>query len=602
MSDHIALPLAGAASYEELLKCISADEWDFLSWTKLLSLVEAKALANENIDRVVPTFEGFLRRFPLCFGYWSKYADLQATVVRYEVPTANDETIAAAKTVLYERALEQVPLSVELWTAYCAHVALTEINSQGMRQLYERALYYVGAERQSVPLWEAFLDFEASRGTPSTVCNVYRRGLAVDTTGRIDELWRKFKLLTRCYKISELIENHQETSALLKRYKARKQFDAESSEEEARRLKSMAGYSALEEQRQMEQLLFETEQAKNACIQRTLQRQKFELGIRRWYFHVKPLDEAQLENWRQYLYYEMQNTTKNNFNDTSVSTRKNNFAQVDHLFERCLIPCALYAEFWLSYAFWKYHSRNDFDLAIDVLQRALTKFLPKRPDIMETLALFLEAAGRCEEARQVYIDIFEFAKPDAARLAACCLKRAAFETRQHDVNATLAAFRTTLHIIDGPHFNYIASQMARFQALVIRDVPAARVTLDYAISNRPDDPRLWLARIQLEMMQMYQERVYLVVDLVSAVYERALAPETPLSFHHKLDIWSRYLYFAQAYAYSVTSILDIKRRLAEFRTTVQPDVSKVQIQQTPMPAELEDIPELSKFDPAPPKF
>lgn len=122
------------------------------------------------------------------------------------------------------------------------------------------------------------------------------------------------------------------------------------------------------------------------------------------------------------------------------------------------------------------------------------------------------------------------------------------------------------------------------------------------ISNRPDDPRLWLARIQLEMMQMYQERVYLVVDLVSAVYERALAPETPLSFHHKLDIWSRYLYFAQVYAYSVTSILDIKRRLAEFRTTVQPDVSKVQIQQTPMPAELEDIPELSKFDPAPPKF
>ena len=53
--------------------------------------------------------------------------------------------------------------------------------------------------------------------------------------------------------------------------------------------------------------------------------------IKRPYFHVKSLEKAQLNNWKEYLDFEMENGTPE---------------RVVVLFERCLIACALYEEFW----------------------------------------------------------------------------------------------------------------------------------------------------------------------------------------------------------------------------------------------------------------
>lgn len=55
--------------------------------------------------------------------------------------------------------------------------------------------------------------------------------------------------------------------------------------------------------------------------------------IKRPYFHAKPLDKHQLQNWHNYLDFEV--------------------AEGDHrrtvfLFERCIIACAMYEEFWLK--------------------------------------------------------------------------------------------------------------------------------------------------------------------------------------------------------------------------------------------------------------
>lgn len=53
--------------------------------------------------------------------------------------------------------------------------------------------------------------------------------------------------------------------------------------------------------------------------------------IKRPYFHVKALEKTQLSNWKEYLEFEMENGTPE---------------RVVVLFERCLIACALYEEFW----------------------------------------------------------------------------------------------------------------------------------------------------------------------------------------------------------------------------------------------------------------
>lgn len=59
----------------------------------------------------------------------------------------------------------------------------------------------------------------------------------------------------------------------------------------------------------------------------------FEEGIKRPYFHVKPLEKAQLKNWKEYLEFEIENGTHE---------------RVVVLFERCVISCALYEEFWIK--------------------------------------------------------------------------------------------------------------------------------------------------------------------------------------------------------------------------------------------------------------
>jgi len=48
---------------------------------------------------------------------------------------------------------------------------------------------------------------------------------------------------------------------------------------------------------------------------------------------VKPLEKAQLKNWRDYLEFEMANGSEK---------------RVVVLFERCVIACALYEEFWMK--------------------------------------------------------------------------------------------------------------------------------------------------------------------------------------------------------------------------------------------------------------
>lgn len=50
---------------------------------------------------------------------------------------------------------------------------------------------------------------------------------------------------------------------------------------------------------------------------------------------MKPLERGQLKNWRSFLEFEIE---------------KGDQLRIDTLFERCLIACALYEDYWLMYA------------------------------------------------------------------------------------------------------------------------------------------------------------------------------------------------------------------------------------------------------------
>lgn len=63
-----------------------------------------------SIVKIEKAYDVFLGEFPLCYGYWKKYAD-------HETKLGSPE-----KTVdVYERAVKSVTYSVDIWMHYCAY-------------------------------------------------------------------------------------------------------------------------------------------------------------------------------------------------------------------------------------------------------------------------------------------------------------------------------------------------------------------------------------------------------------------------------------------------------------------------------------------------
>ena len=91
---------------------------------------------------------------------------------------------------------------------------------------------------------------------------------------------------------------------------------------------------------------------------------------------MKPLERGQLKNWNEYLDFEIKSQEvkkkqKKEDNKERDDKDKDDSEQqqpvvkddelIEVLFERCLIACALYEEFWLKYANWLREKNNGGD-------------------------------------------------------------------------------------------------------------------------------------------------------------------------------------------------------------------------------------------------
>jgi len=119
-------------------------------------------------------------------------------------------------------------------------------------------------------------------------------------------------------------------------------------------------------------------------------RWEFEMEIKRPYFHVKPLDQYQLKNWRKYLDFE---------------ESQGDYYRIYTLYERCLVSCALYEEFWERYA--KYlASKGNIQDATNIFLKAINVFIPPNyPSIRLAFAIFQEEQGNIQKARELYQQI-----------------------------------------------------------------------------------------------------------------------------------------------------------------------------------------------------
>lgn len=79
---------------------------DFVAWVSLISSAEETSASD--IEVISSVYCSFLLEFPLCYGYWIKYAAHKARFCTYEDVVE-----------VYEQAVQAVPHSVDLWVSYC---------------------------------------------------------------------------------------------------------------------------------------------------------------------------------------------------------------------------------------------------------------------------------------------------------------------------------------------------------------------------------------------------------------------------------------------------------------------------------------------------
>lgn len=120
----------------------------------------------------------------------------------------------------------------------------------------------------------------------------------------------------------------------------------------------------------------------------TTKRWTYESEIKRPYFHVTELEETQLINWRKYLDFE---------------EVEGDYNRAVFLYERCLVTCANYDEFWLRYARWLLAQPGKEEEVRNCYQRASMLYAPiSRPSVRLQYAYFEESQDRVELAKDIH--------------------------------------------------------------------------------------------------------------------------------------------------------------------------------------------------------
>ncbi|RIB26755.1 hypothetical protein C2G38_1996840 [Gigaspora rosea] len=484
---------------------------DFTSWEYLIRVAETAEggltpqSPPENITNMRSVFDQFLEKFPLCFGYWKKYADFEFNI---QGPTEAEK--------IYERGVAAIANSVDLWTQYCAFkIEHYPDDVDAIRGLFERGAAYVGLDFLSHLFWDKYIEFEKSKQAYDRVLKILDRIIRIPMH-QYAKFFDEFTNLCGTRPIAELITPEQY-----------KQF-----EEEARTTPPVPPERTEGEQPPPPTEKTE-EQIQNDIRTRiynmnietymktqneTNKRWVFEQEIKRPYFHVKAMDDVQLINWRRYL----------DFEETEGDETR-----IQVLYERCLVACALYEEFWQRYARWMI-SKNRLDDARNIYKRATSVFIPiSRPSIRLSYACFEEQQGNIDEARNTYKMVLDSLPGHVEAI----MKYAHFERRRHldDLSVPINILTSSLqgNNLDEKSKAFITVQHANmiWRASSIEE---ARQIYQENSTKYLDSKYFWLNYFNFELSQIgstVEANVKAVYDLIRNT--STLLPETIRDFSHR---------------------------------------------------------------------
>lgn len=327
-----------------------------------------------DIEVISLVYRSFLLEFPLCHGYWIKYAAHKARLCTYEDVVD-----------VYEQAVQAVPHSVDIWVSYCGFGMSVHEDPALVRRLFERAMSLVSRDYLCYHLWDKYIEFENSQKQLIQLATIYINMLKYPTK-KLHKYYGSFKKLvtsleqefTNCG--AEISSENLHTSEVM---------EAEESERDISiKIAGLFDGGGHLKAESLRQYLLTGDRLYQRSSKIDEEICGFEASIRRPFFHVKPLDDDQLENWNLYLDF----VEKNGDFDWAVK-----------LYERCLIPCANYSEFWIRYAEYV-DAKGGREIANYALGRASSCFVKGVPTFSTYHAMFKEQIGDAPGARALFLE------------------------------------------------------------------------------------------------------------------------------------------------------------------------------------------------------
>ncbi|XP_013097788.2 pre-mRNA-processing factor 39 [Stomoxys calcitrans] len=540
-------------------RAVKTDPADFTGWTYLLQYVDNESDA----EAAREAYNAFLAHYPYCYGYWRKYADYEKR-----------KGIKANCNAVFERGLESIPLSVDLWIHYLSHVKTTQPDDEDfIRSQFERAVNACGLEFRSDKLWDAYLKWENEGKRYTNMVNIYDRLLAIPTQGysghfdNFQDLINQHSI-TSTIKSDEIIkirtelrESSSKSSSKSKsrrasskdkdheskdkdkekeKEKLEKKPEDKSSEKDAENnVEPMAvdidEATAVEEKKpaHLEDLSdfstfteeeISTIKDKVISIRRKLHkstvaavtaRWTFEEGIKRPYFHVKPLERCQLKNWKDYLDFEIE---------------KGDRKRILVLFERCLIACALYDEFWLKMIRYLETILAEPGIATvlsDVYRRACEIHHPDKPSLHLMWSAFEECQSNFDKAAEILVNL-ENRVPNLLQVA---YRRINIERRRGDNDKCKSLYEHYIATAKNKNIaGSLAIKYARFLNKICLDLESGLRVLRQALEKDNANTRVALQMIDLALQRptVDEDEVVLIMDRFMA--RENIEPEQKVLF------------------------------------------------------------------------
>ncbi|XP_042412837.1 pre-mRNA-processing factor 39-like isoform X2 [Zingiber officinale] len=479
-----------SAEEERLWDLVQVNCLDFNAWTLLIE--ETEKVAENDVVKIRKVYDAFLAEFPLCYGYWKKYADHEGRL----------DSVNKVVEV-YERAVLAVTYSVEIWLHYCAFAISTYEDPDIIRRLFERGLAYVGTDYLSYQLWDEYIRYEESHQAWSNLAMIYTRILE-NPIQQLDRYFNCFKELATAHPLSE-IRMAEEAGMVISTLETGLESlhgEVHDGVVEQSSIPVSAGLTEAEELKKYIDIREEIYKKAKEFDSKII---GFETAVRRPYFHVRSLDDIELENWHNYL---------------DFIERGDDFNKVVKLYERCLIACANYPEFWIRYVLCM-EASGSMELAYNALARATQVFVKKQPEIHLFAARFKELCADVDGARTTYQFLYSKVSPG---LLEAIVKYANMEYRLGEKEAAFSIYESAINAErEKEHsqlLQWLLIQYTRFLYLVVGDAEKARELLSRHLENLQLSRPILEAVIHLESMQSSPKRV----DYLDSLVEKFISP------------------------------------------------------------------------------